>query len=85
MLYSKLLTLIGIGLTSLFLVGCSTPSVDRVVYQKEYPPASLLLPCPKPIVEVLTNGDLATLSVELGQALDACNDDKQALRDWSTP
>lgn len=81
--YKKLLTLTVGGLMSLSLLGCSTPSAPQVSYIKEYPPAALLLPCPKPSVQVLTNGDLVTLSLELWQALDACNDDKEALRDWA--
>ena len=83
MLYKKLLMLTVGGLMSLSLLGCATPSVPQVSYIREYPPAALLLPCPKPSVQVLSNGDLVTLSLELSTALDACDDDKAALRDWS--
>ena len=72
------------GLVLLFLTACAAPSPPQVLYLKTYPPAQLLLACPKPIVDVRTNEDLVTLSVELGRALDACDDDKTSLREWAS-
>ena len=71
-------------ITVSLLAGCATPSPPQVLYLKTYPPAQLLLACPKPIVDVRTNEDLVTLSVELGRALDACDDDKTSLREWAS-
>ena len=76
------LTLSGLALLS--LMACAQPSPPQVLYLKAYPPAQLLLPCHKPIVDVRVNEDLVTLSVELGRALDACDDDKTSLREWAS-
>jgi hypothetical protein len=46
------------------------------------PPATLLQPTPKPVFAGRTNLDLATYALDLKDALQSCNDDKAALRNW---
>jgi hypothetical protein len=63
----------------LALGGCGHFSATRVAP----PPAALLQPCPRPALEGPLNGDLARAFLLRGQAIDACNDDKAALREWA--
>ena len=83
MLYKKLLKLTAIGMLSLFLAACSTPSVIKeYVYVHDDLPTALLAACPGYDGPLDTNGDLAQAYLAERQALAACNADKEALREW---
>ena len=85
MLYKKLLLLVLIGLVSLSLLGCSTPSVIKeYVYVHDDLPATLLADCPGYDGPLVNNGDLARAYLGEKQALAACNADKEALREWDS-
>lgn len=69
-----------IGLTSLFLTACG----GLYAPNPNLPPAHLLKSCPGPIWQASgTNADLARLLQEYQMALDLCDGDKEALRDWA--
>jgi len=82
------------GLTLFFLLvllqGCSSsePQIIRVPYEKTvvekvYAPEALLEPCYIPdLVAVETNKDLETVAGEAIVSLEACNEDKEAIREW---
>ena len=60
MLYKKLLMLVLIGLGSLSLAACVTPSVIKeYVYVHDRVPAELLRDCPGYAGPLVNNGDLA--------------------------
>lgn len=65
------------------LLGCST-SQPVIEYQtvKITPPSMLMADCltPARLHNPATNGDLLNYSIRLQAALDACNQDKRALR-----
>ena len=83
MLSKKLLKLTGIGLLSLFLLGCSTQSViTEYVYVHDAVPTPLLADCPGYDGPLVDNGDLAQAYVTERQGRLACNADKEALREW---
>ena len=67
-------------LASLALVGCSAQ--PRLVLIP--PPAELLADCPIPMGPIPTNGDLARRDAARKAALEACNADKAALREWAS-
>lgn len=64
-----------------FLSGCATAPEFREA--RDLPPAQLLQECEAPSPIVTTNGDLARYILALKQALNLCNDDKAALREWA--
>ena len=80
----KPLLLVLIGLVSLFLTACVTPSVIKeYVYVHDALPTTLLAACPGYDGPLDTNGDLANAYLAERQALAACNADKEALREWN--
>lgn len=64
-------------LTALLMASCAT------VAPKAVPPYSLLLDCQEPAQGVKTNGELATYTQQLREALRGCNRDKESLREWA--
>lgn len=78
----KLLTATLSGLVLLSLGACSTLSTTPLP-QKLRVPEALLAPCLKPGLEGKTNRDLALAYRKRGDALDACNADKDAIRRWN--
>ena len=83
MLYKKLLMLVLIGLGSLSLAACSTPSVIKeYIYVHDDLPATLLADCPGYAGPLVDNGDLAQAYITERQGRIACNADKAALREW---
>ena len=83
MLYKKLLPVVLIGLGSLFLTGCVTPSVIKeYVYVHDDLPTTLLADCPGYDGPLDTNGDLANAYITERQGRVACTADKEALREW---
>lgn len=65
-------------LVLLALAGCATKYAQQTL-----PPEHLLLPCPVPAVQAETNGALARTVLAFKRALQDCNDDKAALREWA--
>lgn len=64
------------------LTGCaSAPPPPNTV--RVGPPAPLLADCPTPELQLDTNGALAAGILTLRRALDDCNADKSALREWA--
>ena len=83
MLCKKLLPVVLIGLGSLSLTACSTPSVIKeYVYVHDDLPTTLLADCHGYDGPLVNNGDLAKAYLAERQALAACNADKEALREW---
>ena len=83
MLYKKLLLPVLIGLGSLSLIGCVSPSiVKEYVYVHDAVPTPLLAACPGYDGPLVDNGDLAQAYVTERQGRLACNADKEALREW---
>ena len=83
MIYKKLLLLVLIGLVSLCLTACVTPSVIKeYVYVHDDLPTTLLAACPGYDGPLVTNGDLANAYLAERQGRVACNADKEALREW---
>ena len=81
--YKKLLLPVLIGLGSLSLTACVTPSVIKeYVYVHDALPATLLAACPGYDGPLDTNGDLANAYLAERQGRVACNSDKEALREW---
>ena len=81
--YKKLLLPALIGLASLSLTACVTPSVIKeYVYVHDAVPSALLADCPGYAGPLVDNGDLANAYLAERQALAACNADKEALREW---
>ena len=72
-----------IGLTSLCLMASLTGCASATKLTVLPPPLALLQDCPHPNTLVVTNGDLLRLLRAYEAALDACNIDKQALREWA--
>ena len=84
MLYKKLLKLTAIGLVSLFLAACVTPSIIKeYVYVHDDLPTALLADCPGYDGPLVNNGDLAQAYITERQGRVACNADKEALREWN--
>ena len=84
MLYKKLLLLVLIGLASLSLTACVTPSVIKeYVYVHDDLPSTLLADCPGYDGPLDTNGDLAQAYIAERQGRVACTADKEALREWN--
>jgi len=54
------------------------PQIFRVM-----PPDALMQPTPRPVFNGTTNGDMLEHAMDLRHAVDACNADKAALRDWA--
>ena len=85
MLYKKLLKLTLIGLASLSLTACVTPSVIKeYVYVHDDLPTTLLADCHGYDGPLDTNGDLAQAYITERQGRVACNADKEALREWDS-
>lgn len=61
------------------LGGCATPAPIVI---KLRPDPVYLADCPHPDVDVSTNGGIATGLLAYRTALDLCNNDKEALREW---
>jgi hypothetical protein len=69
----------------MWLPGCAHEPVSappQVI--KVTPPSALLLETPHPDFTGSSNGDLVNFIDEVGNALDMCNADKAALRNWVT-
>lgn len=66
------------GLLMALLTGCST-----VKYVRESPPAELLEDCKTTVVEIKTNGQLASAYQVAKNDLAVCNIDKRSLREWA--
>ena len=85
MLYKKLLLPVLIGLGSLSLTACVTPSVIKeYVYVYDDLPTPLLADCPGYSGPLVDNGDLARAYITERQGRVACNADKEALREWDS-
>ena len=83
--YKKLLPVVLIGLASLSLTACVTPSVIKeYVYVYDDLPAALLADCPGYSGPLVDNGDLAQAYITERQGRVACNADKEALREWDS-
>jgi hypothetical protein len=61
--------------TALLMASCATVAPK--------PPYNLLLECPEPAGGPRTNGELATYTQQLREALRGCNRDKESLREWA--
>ena len=84
MLCKKLLLPVLIGLGSLSLLGCSTPSVIKeYVYVHDDIPTALLADCVGYSGPLVDNGDLAQAYITERQGRVACTADKEALREWN--
>ena len=84
MLYKKLLPVVLIGLGSLSLTACGTPSVIKeYVYVHDDLPTALLADCPGYDGPLVNNGDLAQAYITERQGRVACTADKEALREWN--
>ena len=84
MLYKKLLLPVLIGLGSLSLLGCSTPSIIKeYVYVHDDLPTALLADCVGYSGPLVDNGDLAHAYITERQGRVACTADKEALREWN--
>ena len=82
--YKKLLPVVLIGLASLSLTACVTPSVIKeYVYVHDDIPTALLADCPGYDGPLDTNGDLAKAYITERQGRVACNADNEALREWN--
>lgn len=71
------------GLTALSLTACTTLSPQPPQTIKLLPPVELLQDCPVPQLIGRTNRFLAEGYEARGAALEACNADKAALREWA--
>ena len=84
MLYKKLLPVVLIGLASLSLTACVTPSVIKeYVYVHDDLPTALLADCVGYSGPLVDNGDLAQAYLAERQGRVACTADKEALREWN--
>ena len=84
MLYTKLLPVVLIGLGSLSLTACGTPSVIKeYVYVHDDLPTTLLADCHGYDGPLVNNGDLAQAYIAERQGRVACTADKEALREWN--
>ena len=84
MLYKKLLPVVLIGLGSLSLTACVTPSVIKeYVYVHDDLPTTLLADCHGYDGPLVDNGDLARAYITERQGRVACTADKEALREWN--
>ena len=84
MLYKKLLKLTAIGLLSLFLLGCVSPSIIKeYVYVHDDLPTALLADCVGYSGPLVDNGDLAQAYITARQGRVVCTADKEALREWN--
>ena len=84
MLCKKLLPVVLIGLGSLSLTACSTPSVIKeYVYVHDDLPTTLLADCHGYDGPLVDNGDLARAYITERQGRVACTADKEALREWN--
>ena len=84
MLYKKLLPVVLIGLGSLSLTACVTPSVIKeYVYVHDDLPTTLLADCVGYSGPLVDNGDLAQAYIAERQGRVACTADKEALREWN--
>ena len=80
---NKLLKLTAIGLLSLFLLGCGSPSIIKeYVYVHDDLPPALLADCVGYSGPLVDNGDLAQAYITERQGRVACTADKEALREW---
>ena len=85
MLSKKLLKLTLIGLASLFLAACATPSATKeYIYVRDAVPTPLLADCHGYDGPLVDNGDLAQAYITERQGRVACNADKAALREWES-
>ena len=73
-------------LSRAILVGlmAALPACSTVQTVRESPSPELLRHCPEPIVSVRTNGELAEATLAYKDALQKCNIDKAALREWAS-
>lgn len=71
------------GLIAPFLLACTTLSPPPPPPVKLLPPVELLQDCPVPHLIGRTNRFLAEGYEARGTALEACNADKKALREWA--
>ena len=82
--YKKLLPVVLIGLASLSLTACVTPSVIKeYVYVYDDIPTALLADCAGYAGPLVDNGDLAQAYLGERQGRVACTADKEALREWN--
>lgn len=65
------------------LAGLLMASCAQVSPLTAVPPAGLLGPCTAPSRSLKTNADLVLHVLDLRTALQSCDDDKTALREWS--
>lgn len=56
--------------------------VEKVVIEKQYPPALLVRDCPLPAFTGDETGDVFAYAADLIEELKRCNADKAALREW---
>ena len=63
--------------------GCSSKPVVRTETVYIRPPAELLAPCERPAWQGRTYRDLVEHAIRLREALEACDDQVAAIREWS--
>ncbi len=74
-----LVEIAAVAALGLALAGCSTlrgPTLPA-------PPAQALQPCPAPVLQGGTNGDLAIFADDLRSALRTCDLQVKTLREWA--
>ena len=73
--------LVGMGLLALMLTGCAHhgPQVPEILL----PPQDLMQECSFRERVLVTNADLARAYLEARGALELCNNEKAALREWA--
>lgn len=74
-------SVLGIFALAMLMSGCATATPEVV---KQYPPTDLLADCQHPVIDVTKNKGLAEGILAYRAALDKCNNDKAALREWSS-
>lgn len=74
------LKLLAVGLLAMVLAGCTTMKVPETIVLT--PPASLLKDCQYVQGALKTNRDLLMAYKGAMEALELCNNDKAALREW---
>lgn len=70
----------------MLLSGCSTTeyvTVTETVVKKQYPPEHWLAECGSPVFIGNSNQDLMDYVLVMRTALNKCNEDKAALKEWA--
>ena len=67
----------------LLLTACASGPAVRTETEIRYPPQALTAPCPVPVYNGETWGDVAQYAVQVREVALACNADKTQLREWA--